>query len=109
MNLKKFLDEHPDLVDRFLKFSGSYELHGFGRYDRYELKMGSTIDGLHQLTPIWKKSFTGNDSQYFIFFNQSEKQWELHEGWKLHNGFTSSMTNGHIFCKTGLTNQFLFH
>ena len=112
-NQEDFRKEYPEFVSQFSHFYGSYELHGFGRYDGYRLKMGSIIDGLHQLTPIWKKKYTINDSQYFIFFNQTESQWELHEGWELHSGISSSMTidskKDHLYCATGLTNQFLVY
>ena len=98
------MDENFDFVDRFLSFSGKYELHGFGKHDGCELKMGPTLDGLHgQLTPIWKKEHTLTQSKHFIFFNKT--RWELHET-KSHNGFFTSVTYDHIFCKTGLTNQF---
>ena len=112
VNFKKFMEEYPDFDNRFLNIIGSYELHGFGIYDRYELKMGSTMDGLHQLTPIWKKTFICIDadsqcvSQYFIFFNQTRSRWELHEK-KIYNGLSTSITYDHIFCSTGWTNQFL--
>merc|ERR1719204_1368966 len=57
-NLEEFLKEYPEseTFNRFLNLSGSYELHGFGKYAfGGELKMRSTIDGLQDLTPIWKK------------------------------------------------------
>ena len=104
-NVEEFSKEYPEFVNRFFNFYGSYELHGFGSYNGCELKMGSTMDGLHQLTPIWKKIFTGTDSQYFIFFNQARSTWELHEA-TTYNGLTSSVTVPHLDCKTGSTSQF---
>ena len=70
--------------------------------------MRSTIDGLHDLTPIWKKIYTGTDSQYFIFFNHTRSRWELHEKecgrHEKERIFTKCFD--HVFCKTGFTNQF---
>ena len=113
VDCKKFLEEFledPDFLNRFLNIIGTYELHGFGRYDRYELKMGSKMDGLHQLTPIWKKTFVDTDSQcvsqYFIFFNQTRSRWQLHET-KTYDGLSTSIKYDHFFCSTGLANQFL--
>ena len=107
-NDEEFWKEYPEYetFNRFLNLSGSYELHGFGRYAGGQLKMRSTVDGLHELTPIWKKIYTGTDSQFFIFFNHTRSRWELHE--KERHDKESNFTKGydHIFCKTGFTNQF---
>ena len=101
----KDLGENLDFVDRFLHFSGKYELHGFGRLDGCDLKMGSTLDGLQGgLTPIWKQDYVPTDSQFFIFFNKT--RWELHET-KTPFGFSSPISYDHIYCKTGLTNRCL--
>ena len=110
-NREQFRKENPEFetFKRFSNYSGPYELHGFGRYDRGELKMGSAIDGLNQLRPIWKKIFTANDleyidSQYFIFFNDTWSRRELLEK-RTHRGSTSSICCDHIFCKTDLPSQ----
>lgn len=80
-NEDEFLKKYPEFetYERFLNFTGPYELHGFKRYDGGELKMGSTIDRQHQLNPIWGRKCSRTDSQYFIFFNQTRTRWELHE------------------------------
>ena len=98
---EEFSKEYPEFVSRFLNFYGSYTLAGFGRMDGCELKMGSKIDRLQGITPIWRKTFTVTDSQYFIFYNQTSSKWELHEI-ETRNGFSSSITNHHLECKAGL-------
>ena len=102
LNLEEFSKQNPEFetFDRFVSFPGKYELYGFGRYEGCQLKMGSIIDGLHQLTPIWRNIYTGKDSHYFIFFNHTRSRWELHAK-RIHNGFCSSITYAHISCKTG--------
>ena len=100
LNREEFSKEYPDFDDRFFNFSGSYTLFGFGKLDGCELKMGSTLDGLQGITPIWGKIFSLTDSLYLILYNQTSSKWELRET-KTYNGRFSQITHGHIECKTG--------
>ena len=99
----------PDKVfSMALKFSGFYRLHGFGRYEGMELKMASELDGLHGLTPVWRKNtYTNNDmrTEFFIFFNQRSEKWELHEK---HSWGSSTHFEDHLICEAGCILPFSF-
>ena len=93
------LEDHEDD-----KFEGDYQLSKFGIYEGYCLKFGTALDWINKqgLSPIWSKTDTDDDRQIFIFFNISNKRWEIHEIMirKI------SMTHDHFYCATGLLNYF---
>ena len=74
-----------------------YELLKYGTYNGLELNLGPIVHGMKGFTPIWIKINSENDKNYFIFFNQEWKQWEVHE----ESRPSDRLTEDQLSCKTG--------
>ena len=92
-------DETEDDAGDEDKFVGVYEFYKFGTYDGRYLKFGSMEDGMRLFTPIWIRTDSKNDKNFYFFFNQKLKQWQIHE----EEG--QALTEDHLCCETGSFNH----